>query len=106
MTLKLSVPLWCHVISIGLSGRSHDQKDSNFKICNIVIPRPMEVFNLCSKIKRGIIICIVSLLAVSLVLVSGFAVHGTNFWREGTGISISRARRSMNIEGTCILYKH
>ena len=55
MTLKLSVPPWCHVISIsiGLSGRSHDQKDSNFKICNIVIPWPMEVLR--SKIKRGII---------------------------------------------------
>ena len=53
MTLKLSVPPWCHVISIGLSGRSHDQKDSNFKICNIVIPWPMEVSR--SKIKRGII---------------------------------------------------
>ena len=49
----MSVPPWCHVISIGLSGRSHDQKDSNFKICNIVIPWPMEVLR--SKIKRGII---------------------------------------------------
>ena len=43
---------------IGLSGRSHDQKDSNFKICNIVIPWPMEVLR--SKIKRGIITCIVN----------------------------------------------
>jgi len=53
MTLKLSVLPWCHVISIGLSGQSHNQKDSNFKICNIVIPWPMEVLRI--KIMRGII---------------------------------------------------
>ena len=35
------------------SGRSHDKKNSNLKICNIVIPWPMEVLR--SKIKRGII---------------------------------------------------
>ena len=57
------MPPSCHLISIGLPGRSHDQKDINFKICNIVIPWPMEVLR--SKIKRGIIMIIVRVRGVA-----------------------------------------
>jgi len=43
-------PVTC---SIGLSGWSRVRKGSYFKICNIVIPWPMEVLH--CKIKRGMI---------------------------------------------------